>query len=392
MGEVGAFFFRGRLPASKSILNRCLICASYSDRLRLRGDSKCEDVRKMRDGIRNLLRGEEADCASAGTVLRFLAFRASRLREHRTLCGTQRLFSRPQRPLVSTLAELGVRAEFSEGKFFVESGGWMDPGRPLEVDCSRSSQFASGLLLNSWELPFPLSITLVGAATSEGYWRMTLRVVRDLGMSVETDGNVLRIPAGQRVTRENYFVEPDLSSAFAVAAVASLRGEAVFEDFPSESLQPDRAFVEILAEMGALVEKSAGRLVVKKAPGLKPIERSLADCPDLFPILAVLCALAPGRSRLHDAPRLVFKESNRIKKTAELIRKMGRSCDIESGGLRIDGRRGPWPEPFLFDTDQDHRLAFAAAVAAQAGCPVRLTRPEAVNKSFPEFWEIVGRK
>jgi len=68
------FQFVGKIPASKSLMNRALICSSYSSALQLQGDSSCDDVVKMKIAINELRQGNlnlEFDCGAAGTVLRF---------------------------------------------------------------------------------------------------------------------------------------------------------------------------------------------------------------------------------------------------------------------------------------------------------------------------------
>ncbi len=396
-GASGGFDYRGFIPSSKSLMNRCLTVASYADQLQIVGDSGCEDVQKMRAALPALVRGEEVDCGSAGTVFRFLAFRASRIPGRHVLTGTARLLSRPQETLIEILEQLGVRARLDGTRFVVESEGWRDPRGPLVIDRSKSSQFATGVLLNSWLLDFPLELAWKNEldAVSEGYWRMTLKIARDLGMGFEeSERGGIRVPARAAVKRGRHWVEIDLSSAFAVAAIASVSGRAVFENFPAEgeSLQPDRVFVRVLERMGVGVREGGNRLTVTRAPALRPIEWSLRDCPDLFPVLSVLCSLADGTSKLYGAPHLAYKESNRIAKTAELIERLGRRCETSPEGMVIHGRAGDFGPAFEFDPDQDHRLAFAAEVARAAGGPVRVLHPEVVNKSFPEFWEVAGSR
>jgi len=79
------------------------------------------------------------------------------------------------------------------------------------------------------------------------------------------------------------------------AAFAVLNGQAVFESFPSPSLQPDFEFVNIMRQMNFDLTLENEKLVIKAADiqgsKFKGIEANLASCPDLFPVLATLCAL-----------------------------------------------------------------------------------------------------
>jgi 3-phosphoshikimate 1-carboxyvinyltransferase len=197
------------------------------------------------------------------------------------------------------------------------------------------------------------------------------------------------IRAGSRVTASSLEAEPDASSAFALAAVGVARGGVVeIENWPSRSLQPDAVFVDLLREMNCKVGLENGVLRVEGGASLGPLDFDLRDAPDLFPVLAVLCSLANGRSRLYGAPHLAHKESDRIGKIAELIKALGRKVKILPDGLEIEGGQG-FPAHFRFSTDHDHRLAMAAAVAQAAGADLEIQEPRVVDKSFPGFWRAI---
>ncbi|MBC7466072.1 MAG: 3-phosphoshikimate 1-carboxyvinyltransferase, partial [Bdellovibrio sp.] len=204
--------------------------------------------------------------------------------------------------------------------------------------------------------------------------------------------NKITIAAHQKVKINSYPVESDLSSSFAIAAFAALNGQARFQHFPFKSLQPDKVFLQILKRMGALVETTSEWAQVSQSKELlQAVHCNLNDCPDLFPVLATLCAFARGASQLDGAPHLIFKESNRIEKTAELLNAIGVKTQILPDGMRITPHHPLTTQvkPFEFDTDHDHRLAFAAALVASQGFPIQITNPQVVTKSFPEFWDIV---
>lgn len=390
------FSFRGTLPASKSILNRLLILQSYEPTLEIVGDSTCDDVQLMKKALSDLGEGLALDCGSAGTTFRFLALRVSRLKAQNFLRASLRLLERPHDELFNLLREFQVEHELEPEGLYISSSGWTPSDLTgneitVQVDCSRSSQFASSVLLNLWGLSFDLRLSLTGAGVSLGYFDMTRALVAQAGMVVEKTSELeYLIRANQQISATQMTAEPDLSSAFAIAALATVAGEAEIQLFPSVSLQPDFAFVEILRLMGANIHFKDGSLCVKKPESaLRPVEIDLRNSPDLFPVLAVLCALADGESRLHGAPQLALKESNRIEKSAELVRRMGRRVETSSDGMVIHGSAEynfPWKAKF--DPDQDHRLAMAAAVAQTVGVKIEITDPSVVNKSYPEFWQV----
>jgi 3-phosphoshikimate 1-carboxyvinyltransferase len=388
------FYFSGEIPASKSILNRLLTIKSYSPSLAIQGTSNCEDVLSMKSALPKILaaEAEPADCGAAGTTLRFLALRASRIPGRHVLTGTPKLLSRPQQELCRLIGLLGSNCTSIREGLVIEGMGWSAPTHPLIIDRSQSSQFASAVLLNAWDLPFDLHLQLQGlesGAISQGYLDMTTSLVQQIGMNLKENNNSLIVCSGSIVKSKKVTTEPDLSSAFALAAMGAIDGHVQLLNFPKQSLQPDAIFPELLKKMGATIEQTENTLSIKAAPSLNAISVDLKNSPDLFPVLSVLCAYAQGPSRLFGAPHLAHKESSRIQSTAALLKNLGCQFEIKSDGIEIYGGHRFNSSAFNFDPMDDHRLAMAAAVANSAGANIQIESPHVVNKSFPEFWEIL---
>jgi len=372
-------------------MNRALIVQSFEPRLKLVGDSSCEDVVHMKANLKRLGKATEFDCGEGGTTLRFLAFRVSRMPGNFLLKGTTRLLSRPQKEIQTILPQLGVEVLFEKKGIRIVSNGWKKPAKPLSIRATDSSQFLSALFLSAWGLDFDLHIKVSGRITSLGYFEMTLRLLKDLGFKFTRRGNTFKIPQDQKIKLKKYSVESDLSSLFSVAAFAAVSGKATFKDFPRKSLQPDLAFTSIFKKMGIAEAKTVNRLSVIAPQKIRPIKANLQNSPDLFPVLAALCSFAEGKSTLYGAPQLALKESNRIQKTAELLKKAGIECKERKDGMEIHGRGGTSKaKKFRFDPDKDHRLAMAAALLKYYGEDIQILDPDVVRKSFPEFWKYVG--
>jgi 3-phosphoshikimate 1-carboxyvinyltransferase len=386
-----SFRFQGKIPASKSLMNRALIAQSFEPRLKLRGDSICDDVVHLRKSLKALKKSKVFDCGEGGTTLRFLAFRVSRETGSFLLKGTPRLLSRPQTEIQKILKQVGVEVRFEKKGLRIISKGWKQPAKPLAVSAKDSSQFLSALFLNAWNLDFDLKIKVQGKITSESYFTMTLQQLKDLGFKYSKRGNVFTIKKAQKVKAKSYLVESDLSSLFSVASFAAISGKAYFLDFPTKSLQPDLAFTKIFKHLGIPSAQKKNQFRVNSPKKLKAIKANLQNSPDLFPVLAVVCSFASGKSVLFGAPQLALKESNRIEKTAELLTKSGISCRTRKDGIEIQGQSGSLkPQSFSFDPDKDHRLAMAAAILKYFGQNIKIKDPEVVRKSFPEFWKYVG--
>jgi 3-phosphoshikimate 1-carboxyvinyltransferase len=387
------FVFKDTLPASKSLLNRALIALSYDADLQIEGDSQCEDVQLMQQGLIDLLSNKPIECGHAGTVLRFLAVRASRMPGTHVLRGSERLFSRPQEELLPIFGQLGVDAKFDKQSLTIISRGWRLTVDGLQVNAERSSQFASAVMLNAWGLKFPLHMHVSRKIVSEGYLRMTINLLRQLGMRIEDNGAEFFIPANQKVTQKKLNVEIDLSSAFAVSALGAVAGEACIQNFPAQSLQPDAIFVQILKKMGVPVvyDSSSRELRVSKAQRWSGVSANLSSSPDLLPVLAVLCALADSESEIVGVGHLKYKESSRLERSKALLELMGAKVEVSDATIKIAPvrERPTNDEPVIFDVDQDHRMAMAVTVAAYAGYNIRASDLNVVNKSFPEFVRLL---
>ncbi len=427
------FSFTGTIPSSKSILNRLLVLKSFSPELSIVGDSRCDDVMSMKQALKCLGVAKQnadtrvneglvdsaghfngghcdygpadqatsprlADCGSAGTTFRFLALRSSRQKGRTFLQATPQLMKRPQQAITHVLTQLGCEAKLRSDGIEFDSDGWKDPKRPLFIDRSQSSQFASAVILSAWNLHFDLEIEMQGESDflpSDSYFAMTADLVRAAGMELIQSEKQLFIPKGSQLRSSGFTAEPDMSSAFTIAGLGAVAGQVTLRSFPKTSLQPDWVFVEILNKMGVTISHDSESLCIEKPQKLLPIDWNLRDCPDLFPVLAVLCAHAEGASRLWGAPHLAHKESSRIASTAALLRGMHRRFEILEDGMVIEGRvatldnRSTNELPvWNFDPAGDHRLAMAAAVARLAGASVRILDKNVVKKSFPEFWDI----
>jgi 3-phosphoshikimate 1-carboxyvinyltransferase len=389
---MSGFSFRGEIPASKSMLNRALLLQSHFPQIKIQGNSNCDDVRHMKMAVAALIQKKEIPCGEAGTVLRFMGMRASREKGFFKLTGSPRLLKRPQEDMVYLLSQLSVVCELLPNEIVIQSEGWKKPLIPIRVHRQTSSQFATALLLNSWNLPFDLEFEM-RTGVSEGYWQMSLQMAQLLGMTIEQKGDFWRIPAQQKPNFFELKMEPDYSSAFAIAAAGALAGETEITNVTEKSTQPDFRFINIMKNMGALIQHKGTTLTVQKTKEFRSIDVGLESSPDLFPVLAVLCAFAKGESFLRGAPHLIHKESNRIEKTAELLRTAGFFVSVKGDGMHIVGKGIEYkPNTFVFDPDEDHRMAMAAGLLKLKGFQIQIRHPEVVSKSYPEFWQAVGVK
>jgi 3-phosphoshikimate 1-carboxyvinyltransferase len=174
------------------------------------------------------------------------------------------------------------------------------------------------------------------------------------------------------------------ASSFLAAGAAGKHPVRV-EGLRGDSLQGDRALVDILRRLGARIEADEACVTVHPSR-LRGIDVDMGHCPDLVPTVAALAAFAQGATTIRNAAHLRIKESDRIAAPAANLRAAGIAVEERGDGLRIEGGT-PQPAP-LFQSFGDHRIAMSAAVLGVRHGPVRLDAPEVVAKSFPTFWDL----
>lgn len=136
---------------------------------------------------------------------------------------------------------------------------------------------------------------------------------------------------------------------------------------------------------GAKGQRNA-RTATIRPDRLRGIELDAHDIPDLVPVLSAVAACAEGTTRLTGCARLVLKESNRLVTTAEELCKLGADVRVEGDGLVIEGRERL--AGGRVNSHNDHRIAMMAAIAAvRCDGPVEIEDAEAVNKSYPAFFD-----
>ena len=383
------FYFLGKAPFSKSLLNRALIVKSWFPDFLISGTSQCEDILIMTKAVENLQK-KKFFCGLSATAFRFLTVRMSREKGQFLFTGDKALFDRPLKEINTLLSQLSVDVEKTKKGFLISSSGWKAQGDYVNVPSQITSQYASALVLNSWNLKQDLYFSLNKEAVSYPYFKMTLDFVKNLGFVVKGKGREFFIPKGQHLKKNHYSPEQDKSCLFALACFTALKGKAVFLDWEEESLQPDNIFPKILKKMGIQIELKNKQLVISKCENLKPLLFDLKAVPDMFPLLCVLCAKAEGLSELTGLSHLAFKESNRLKKVEELLKLCGIKLTIQKGKCLIYGQK-LWPKvsSFVFDTEKDHRMVMAGELIASFGIPITVKGKDFVNKSFPEFYSFI---
>jgi 3-phosphoshikimate 1-carboxyvinyltransferase len=222
----------------------------------------------------------------SGTSMRFLSAVAALGHGRYVLTGSPRLCQRPIQDLLDALAGLGVSAisEPHNGcpPVIVQARGLA--GGPTKVSGAVSSQFLSAILLISPFAARDVEIEVVGELVSRPYVDITMNVMEQFGIAYYRQGyRYFSIPAGQRYQARECEVEGDASSAsYFLGAAAVTGGRITLTNLNPGSCQGDIGFIEVLAQMGCLVDASPTGLVIRGRP-LQGIAINMAHMPDWSP-------------------------------------------------------------------------------------------------------------
>jgi len=333
----------------------------------------------------------EVFCGASGTMMRFMTAALCTVAGRWKLDGTDRLRKRPQGTLLSALAVLG--AEVSQlgevGALPLEIKGGSLVGGQTGIAAHESSQFVSALLMAGAAAPAGLTL-VVENLVSEPYVALTEQALALFGVRVlRPRAGVFAVRAG-RPTGASVTVEPDLSAACYPAAAAALTGgEVVIEGVERSSVQGDRRFFDLLADMGANVDWNRGAVRVAGRRPLEAIQVDLSDMPDQVPTLAALAPFAAGTTHINNVAHLRIKESDRLAAMALELRRLGADVEERDDGLSIEGswsRSSAPTTPVTTQSHDDHRIAMSCALVGLRREGVSVAEPQVVGKSYPSFW------
>lgn len=374
-------------PPSKSMAHRLLICAGLCNgKSRISGVAPSQDVLATLDclsaigatyryendvveinGVDPMRMSAKSvlACRECGSTLRFFIPIALLCGEAVTLTGSARLMERP----------LGVYEEMcrAHGLTFCQNESTVTVKGRLQSGVYRlagdvSSQFVSGLLFVLPLLEGDSEICLTGKVESRSYIDLTIFALEQFGVRAEwKDEHTLSVPGNQRYCEKNTKVEGDYSNSAFFDAFNIFGGAVVVDELFQNSLQGDRVYRSYFSELK------------KGMPTL-----SLADCPDLGPVMMAVAAANHG-AVFTDTARLRIKESDRAAAMAQELARLGAKVAVEENTVRVLPSALHAPSEPL-DGHNDHRIVMALSVLLTV-LGGRINGAEAVAKSLPDFFE-----
>lgn len=395
---------RIRLERSKSISNRALIirelCQEWFSVENLSGSSDTQTLEAL---LRQWKAQKEEgsgpitlDAGAGGTTFRFLTAFLAFQPGVQILTGNQRMKERPIGPLVEALRQLGARINYLEAQGFpplrIEAPDWADYRPEVSISATTSSQFISALLLAAPGLPEGLLLHLEGPVVSRPYIGMTLDMMRYFGVESIFSGSEIRIPAAAYQARP-FSVEADWTGASYFYAFAALSEscDLFLEGLDRESMQGDAALAIRMEAFGVKTafEPGGARLSRVQCPPVPLVQWDFIANPDLAQTISALCAATGCYGLFLGLETLRIKETDRIAALQRELEKVGvrlgvlphwpgASCFLQEGTAHWNGV----PE---IATYGDHRMAMAFSALSFLG-PIRIEKPEVVEKSYPNFW------
>ena len=435
------------LPSSKSFAQRAIIAAALAEGTsHLSGYTPCGDnesainVAKSLgaevkiDGNKIVIRGigatpgslnlEQLHCGESGFLTRLIIPVLSVVSKNKVhVSGEKTLLNRPLTSAHDIMASFGVRLYPEGGNERKQDcylpltvSGPLIAGR-ADVSGKGGSQLISGLLA-ALPLCEEKSALYVHDPRSIPYLFITVDVLKKFGirMSSEMEGGDdfletqdwalctgvnFHIKGGQRYKAADFAIEADWSGAAPFLVAGAIFGDIEVEGLDTESLQADISIMDILMEAGASMsqlDSPGGPIHVRRAP-LSPFHTDLNNCPDLFPMVAVLAAFCPGKSHILGVERLRHKETDRAAAIEQMLTQMGVPVQIEEDEMTIEGMgltqrilEGKLLRGGRYVSHADHRMVMALKVAALgANGPIEIDDTACVAKSFPSFNELFDR-
>ncbi|MEK6959283.1 MAG: 3-phosphoshikimate 1-carboxyvinyltransferase [archaeon] len=397
----------GSLAKGKSTLKNCLIAEDqiYAIKAMQQFGAKIDVDEKTKtvtiEGLNGkpLAPSEPVFVGNSGLTIRFLVSIAglAKGKDEIILDGVERMRTgRPIQDLLDALKPLGVEA------VSINRNGCP----PIKVKCDsfiggetelmgdKSSQYFSSILVAAPYAKKDVRIKTIGELSSKPYIDVTIQSMDDFGVKASHDNyDAFTVKSGQGYAAKEISIEGDYSNAaYFFAAVAILGGKVKVTNLRKDSKQGDSFFVRALERMGCQVkwEKNFVELSSnKKLNGIGMVDMN--NYPDIVMPLSVVASFADGKTKITNIAHLKFKESDRLTVTVDELKKLGADATCDDDSITINGKSGEDLHGAIINSHNDHRIAMSFAIAGLKIDGVSIENPEAVNKSFPEFFEEIEK-
>jgi 3-phosphoshikimate 1-carboxyvinyltransferase len=402
-----------RVPGSKSLTNRALLISALANgRTRLTNalfsDDSCYFAKALQTlgfdvrldeanhemtvtGLSGNIPATKAELfvGNAGTAARFLTAFLTLGQGEYILDGDSRMRERPIQDLIDALNQLGVELDTKNHCPPVEIFAKGLPGGKTKIAGNISSQFLSALLMVAPYAKAPIEIEVKTELNSKPYVDMTLAIMKDFGVEIERKGYERFIVQPSFFSPlSSYPIESDASAAsYFFAAPAICGGRVCVENISRASKQGDIAFLDILQQMGCIIEEGTDFVQVVATDTLTGVEVDMREIPDTAQTLAAIAPFASSSTRIRGIASARLKETDRVHATCTELARIGVRVEEHEDGMTI------YPcediQPGTIQTYNDHRMAMAFALIGLRVEGISIDNPACVSKTFPKYWEVL---
>ena len=387
-----------KLPSSKSLTHRALICAmlanstssiynvTYSEDiyatingLKAMGVNViCEEDKITVTGINKNYNNvtNEFDANESASTLRFFIPICSLTEKPFTIKGTKNLLSRPLDIYKNLIKK-------EQDKVIVDR---KIEAKEYKIVGDVSSQFISGLLFSLPLLDSDSYITVLEPFESKSYVYMTIAVMKEFGVDIKIiNNNRFYIKGNQAYKSTDYYLEKDYSQAAFYISLGMFY-PLVIPNLNPSSIQGDKEMLNIIRMLNGKYHFDNNDLITEKSELVKGTI-DISDCPDLGPILIALSAFIKGSTKIINVKRLKYKESNRILAMQEELKKFNISMYVMDNEILVEGGNGLFSGEELM-CHNDHRICMALVfMGLLVQEDVIIDGVECINKSYPNFFE-----
>ena len=400
-----------KIPPSKSMAHRAIICAALSDGIcRIDNIDYSDDIiatinamnslgatiEKHDDyievvgiykNINKIKRNRIIDCNESGSTLRFLVPISLLFKGSNKFIGKGNLGKRPLTTYYNIFNDQGIKYSYEENNLNLVVDGELKPG-VFEVEGNISSQFITGLLFALPLLNGDSKITITKEMESKGYIDLTLKAISDFGIEIINNNySEFIIKGNQKYNARNYRVEGDYSQAAFFLCADGLGNNVVCRDLDLNSLQGDKEIIDILERMNVVFNTNEIGLSGEVNGELISTVIDGSQCPDIIPVLSAVSALSKGTTEIINAGRLRIKECDRLSAVTSELKKLGAQIIEKEDGLVITGVEKLQGGVEVW-SHKDHRIAMTLAIAStMCKKPIIIKDYECVAKSYPSFFE-----
>ena len=304
------------------------------------------------------------DCGNSGTALRILMGLISSMENNITITGDNSLSSRDNESMINSLLEANVSVtKVGEKNLPLEiRGPWFDGNEVDELvrlDCSKSSQPLTSWMIASSLFPCNVDLKVSGPLVSNRHYQLTKSLCNKYGATIVKSDDGYKLNKWEASLPNEIIIPSDSSMAsFAILLTKVHSCKIAISNWPSNS---DCLGNEILFESSNNLGISWRNNIILNIDGGVFSSYDLTNCSDLITPLAAVIALGEG-GEITGISHTVYKESNRINRTLELLDNFGLRSIFDGKRLIIEGGQKLVKPSLPVNCHDDHRLFMTAAI------------------------------